>query len=766
MQLNHKSGRIEKVRWSRAGALRGGGLGASVAIVALVGGTALSSAAVAAPAEPAAAPVIVNAGFESGLDGWTTTSGVTVEASGYQSDSRLTQWLAADGTASASQVITGLDEGWWTVRAHVKAGGALAASTLSLSGCGVDGETVLPSTETDDAWLELAVSGYVSGDACTLALTTSGPAGAWASIDAVTLEAGTVDRTIRGADLSGVNKNEVFGAEYRTADGTLGDPVEIIADAGANLVRLKVWVDAADGYNMTDQVVDSAVRAQAAGMGVLIDFHYSDRWTDPGAQGMPAAWVGLDAAAVADKVYEHTHDVLSAVVAAGVTPEYVQVGNEINPGMLWPLGQTWDVDPNDGVDGAQWDNLAAFLTAGANAVREVTPTAEVILHLTNINNGIGGLTWWFDEVSARNVPFDVIGLSYYGYWHGSLADLQNAVSTLSDRYDRDVLVVETSYPFTLDDDSSAPSSAWENVVRDPAMLVDGYPATPEGQAANVRAVQDVVASAAGGRGLGVVYWEPAWTSVAGNGWDPADPASGNAWENQALFDFEGVALPGMSTFAADTTASTTLAAAEVTIASVDVASPVDRAPITVVNSGTASFTGTISATVGSGFVLQDLLRSVTIAPGASATIGWVTLDASSAATAGTYTGDITIDASSTSTTARVTFDTSTLHVPVSATVRAVVDVPDDGTAPGTDAPDTNAPGTGTPGTGSGSGTTGSGSGSTGSGSDVAGTSSVTGLPSTGTDSAAVLLGGLALLVAGLVTAVVARSRVRRLTRRA
>ena len=326
------------------------------------------------------------------------------------------------------------------------------------------------------------------------------------------------------------------------------DAVEAFADAGANLVRLKVWVNPADGYNTTNEVVATAKRVKAAGMKVLVDFHYSDRWTDPGAQGMPAAWVGLSPQAVADAVYAHTFEVLSALKNAGATADSVQVGNEINPGMLWPLGQTWDVNPSDNVTGAQWDNLALFLTAGSRAAKDVSAQTDVILHLTNINNGIGGLTWWFDEVSKRGVPFDTIGLSYYGYWHGSMADLQHAITTLSARYDRDVIVVENSYPFTLADDSVDP---WENVIRSQSQLVPGYPATPEGQAANFRAVQDVVASAPGGRGLGVVSWEPAWTAVPGNGWDPADPTTGNAWENQAMFDFDGRALPALQEFAPD-----------------------------------------------------------------------------------------------------------------------------------------------------------------------------------------------------------------------
>ncbi|BDZ41429.1 hypothetical protein GCM10025865_07280 [Paraoerskovia sediminicola] len=244
-------------------------------------------------------------------------------------------------------------------------------------------------------------------------------------------------------------------------------------------------------------------------------------------------------------MYEHTHEVLSALADAGITADYVQVGNEINPGMMAPYGQTWSFADDSG---AHWDDLAAFLTAGYDAVKDVDASTQTILHLTNINNGIGSLTWWFDEVTARDVPFDVVGLSYYGYWHGSLGDLQDAVTTLSDRYDRDVVVVETAYPFTLEDDTD---SSWENVIDRESELVQGYPATIAGQAAALRAVQDTVASAPGGRGIGSVYWEPAWTDAAGNGWDPEDPTSGNAWENQALFDFDGQLLAGASELAPD-----------------------------------------------------------------------------------------------------------------------------------------------------------------------------------------------------------------------
>ncbi|GAA1721558.1 glycosyl hydrolase 53 family protein [Isoptericola hypogeus] len=502
---------------------------------------------------------VANPGFTSGLDGWRAsgdTGAAKADPEGHTAVGRLTHWSAEPYDVTTAQTVSGLRDGWSTASAWVRSGG-LNASTLSLT-CGddragrerdgrgsgrdrgreraVDGEVTLPQTLQDDAWVRVAVSAFVRDGDCELAVTTADAVGgAWANVDDVALERGRVTRDVRGGDLSGLAKNEDAGATYADADGEPGDAVRILAEAGMNLGRLKVWVDPADGYNEVTHVVESARRIEAAGMDVMVDFHYSDRWTDPGAQGVPAAWAGASVEEMTHHLADHTREVMTALRSAGVSVEYAQVGNEINPGMLWPYGQTWDVDPGDGVDGAQWDALAGFLTAGHDAVKEVSPRTETILHLTNINNGIDSLTWWFDEVTARDVPFDVIGLSYYGYWHGSLADLQGAVSTLSARYDRDVMVVETAYPFTLADDAPA----WENVIDLESELVPGYPATPEGQAAAYRAVQDVVAAAPGGRGLGTVYWEPAWTSVQGNGWDPEDPASGNAWENQAMFGHDG-----------------------------------------------------------------------------------------------------------------------------------------------------------------------------------------------------------------------------------
>jgi len=504
---------------------------------------------------------LLNAGFEDGLTGWqvtdtASTSGAPTSARqedggrGGPDSGRLSHRAGLPYDVVTSQRTGSLTAGWWTLSAWVRSGGGIDTTTLRLSGCtaGAAAVRTVPVTEQDEQWVRLAVSANVRAGRCSVQVRTVGLAGSWADVDDVAITPGRISRTVRGVDLSGLAKNEDHGATYANAAGQGRDPVRLLARAGANVGRLKVWVNPADGYNDTRHVVAMARRIKAAGMKLLVDFHYSDRWADPGAQAPPAAWKTYDAPQMAAAVGAHTRSVLVALKSARLSADFVQVGNEINPGLLHPLGQTYDVDPTDAVDGAQWDNVAAFLTAGATAAKSVDRRTQVLLHLTNINNGVGGLTWWLDAVTARQVPFDLIGLSYYGYWHGSLADLQNATTILSSRYDKDVAVLETAYPWTLQDD---PATPYENILDQPSELVRGYPATPAGQAANFRAVQDVVVSAPGGRGLGAVYWEPAWTSVAGAGWDPADPASGNAWDNQAMFDHAGRLLPASNELAPD-----------------------------------------------------------------------------------------------------------------------------------------------------------------------------------------------------------------------
>ncbi len=499
---------------------------------------------------PRAPIAVVNAGFEADATGVATpqgwrstgmTNAAFTETGGHSGGFRLTHYSAAAFEVASRQTIRAAREGAYTLRGWVRRSSATMQSTIELR-CGDFSRRVHVPVAWPNQWLQVAVTGYLPRRNCEIVARSSGGAGAWANFDDFTLTPDVARLSVLGADVSSLKKSEDFGGTYhdpadrgerarrRRADSAL----DILADHGMNFVRLRVWVDPADGYHDQEELLLMARRAQRAGLNVLVDLHYSDSWADPGKQFKPAAWAGYSLEQLKQAVYDHTLSVCASLRRQGTPPAMIQLGNELNSGMLWPDGHTWN-PPN-------WDNLAALLSEGARAVRACSSRTRIALHLAN--GGDNGLyRWWFDNITQRGVDFDVIGFSYYGYWHGSLGDLQFNLNDISAHYGKDVFVAETAYPFVLAD-----ADNWGNIIGSANQLVAGYPATPEGQAANQRDVLAIVRAVPDGRGLGAFYWDATWTGVVGNGWDPTNPASGNAWENQALFDFDGNVLPAVDVY--------------------------------------------------------------------------------------------------------------------------------------------------------------------------------------------------------------------------
>jgi arabinogalactan endo-1,4-beta-galactosidase len=333
---------------------------------------------------------------------------------------------------------------------------------------------------------------------------------------------------IVGHDLSFAVQEAAAGKTY-TDRGRAAPPERILAAHGANWVRLRLWVDPPAGYSDLQSVLAMARRAKAAGMRILLDPHYSDFWADPQKQPTPAAWAGQDLPTLAATVRAYTRDALNALSAQGTPAQMLQLGNEIRNGILWPTGQL------DGTQ-AKWDALGTLLRAAAAGARDADgPMPTLVVHYDQGGDNAGS-RYFFDNIVAQHVPFDVIGLSYYPFWHGTLSQLRTNVDDLSQRYRRDIAVVETQYGWTLDNGDQENNFLWTS-----DLLVPGYPATPGGQLGFASDLLSILAAVPDHRGLGVFYWQPEW--IPGVGWQPG---AGTPNDNLTLFDFSGHALPGVS----------------------------------------------------------------------------------------------------------------------------------------------------------------------------------------------------------------------------
>lgn len=351
-----------------------------------------------------------------------------------------------------------------------------------------------------------------------------------------------------GADLSYVNQILDRGGVYRDG-GTVKDPYNIFADHGTDLVRLRLWhnptwtkdVYDPDGdqlYNDLPDLERSIRRSKELGMKVLLDFHYSDIWADPGSQEIPAAWLDIkDLSVLQDSVYNYTSKTLQYLDSKGLMPEFVQIGNEINCGMLYEHdGGPVAGFPACNVCDGQWSNLAAVLNSGIKAVRDVSAGSSVktriLLHVADPVN----ITWWFGNVTGGGIvsDFDIIGISYYPIWHTgvSVDQLSDQISNFRDAYDKDVMILETAYPWT-----PAGYDSYNNIFGSQTP-VTGYPFSQQGQLDMMKKITQEVID---GGGVGLVYWEPAWiTSPLRDYWN-----TGSAWENCTFFDFEGNVLPAI-----------------------------------------------------------------------------------------------------------------------------------------------------------------------------------------------------------------------------
>ena len=360
---------------------------------------------------------------------------------------------------------------------------------------------------------------------------------------------------VKGMDLSTLLELERLGAKYYDG-GKERDILDIMKDYDVDTIRLRIWNDPwgenhesyGAGENDVPTTLKIAKRVSEKGFGVLMNFHYSDFWDDPGKQIKPKAWEGMTVTELEQAVYDFTFETMELFKKEGVNITMVQVGNELSNGLLWPEGKI-DVDAGIG----EYDNIAKFVSAGIRAVRKSNPDIPVMIHLDNGGNN-ELYRRWFDNYVARGEDFDLIGLSYYPFWHGTMDQLINNMNDIAVRYHKDLIIAEVSMGYTMEDYKAyekLSDSERKGYATKPALVEKiEFPMTKEGQADFMRTLLSRLEEVAEHRARGFFWWEPAWIPVAGSGW--ATPASlaymhdpgpcGNEWANQALFDYDGNAL--------------------------------------------------------------------------------------------------------------------------------------------------------------------------------------------------------------------------------
>jgi arabinogalactan endo-1,4-beta-galactosidase len=319
---------------------------------------------------------------------------------------------------------------------------------------------------------------------------------------------------IAGADVSYLRQMESRGVVFKDA-GVAEPGLQILKDHGYTWVRLRVMVDPISLPNTTEYTIALAKDAKARGFKFLLDFHYSDDWADPGHQWVPRAWAKMSHAELVNQTFVYTRDTIKAFRKAGVLPDMVQVGNEVTAGMMWP----------DGRLPAQWQNFADLLLAGIHGVdkgRGWGKRPTIMIHIDKGGNQAATKSF-IDHLAQYHVPYDVLGQSFYPWWHGSLDDLRDNLAFVWNTYHKNVVVAETAYDWRTGEDFKGKAAP--------------FPQTPEGQRDFLAALDRVVREAPGGKVRGIFWWEP---------------MAGGAIAKRALFDDQHEALPAIHVFDAET----------------------------------------------------------------------------------------------------------------------------------------------------------------------------------------------------------------------
>ncbi|MBP6284307.1 MAG: glycosyl hydrolase 53 family protein [Paludibacteraceae bacterium] len=322
---------------------------------------------------------------------------------------------------------------------------------------------------------------------------------------------------ISGVDISRYPEIADSSPKFYDLEGKEKDFLDILKENGVNTIRLRLWVNPSNEHSGFNEVKQFSQRLKSKGFKTLLTVHYSDTWADPAHQETPALWQELSFADLKDSVYQYTARIINEL-----EPNYIQIGNEINPGLLHPNGHF----------STNFLQFKELMEMGITAVRDNSTDTQIIIHYA----GIDGSDWFFNKI--KTLDYDIIGLSYYPIWHGkSLDSLKTTMQHLSNTYNKKILIAETSYAFTLE------WNDWTNNIigSDEQLITPAYPATKEGQRSFIAQIRTLTKEVE--NGIGFCYW--GGELIAWKGDESTDASS---WENQALFDFDNKALPVLKEF--------------------------------------------------------------------------------------------------------------------------------------------------------------------------------------------------------------------------
>jgi len=363
---------------------------------------------------------------------------------------------------------------------------------------------------------------------------------------------------ILGIDTSTYFEEKNEGAEYKL-NGKIVDPLALFRKNGVTHMRIRLWVDPYDengnpylgGTCDLDNFIKLAKLSLKEGYKIILDFHYSDFWCDPAKQFIPKAWKGLDRNQLIKKVYEYTKETLITIKKENIPLDGIQIGNEITNGLLWPIGKL--IDKGEGKERGNYETMIALLNSGIKAVKEEYPSAKKIIHLERSGDN-KVYHEFFDKLDEYEVDYDVIGASYYPYYHGTIDEVMNNLKDMKETYKKEVMIMELGYAFTAKD---YVEDGIQQLVLNDEFIKTHYvpcPITEEGQKEFIEMVLDRAEEL----GLdGVFYWEPlwipgktiCWTSREGQKYiNELGKSTRNEWANQALYDYHGNALKGMNAF--------------------------------------------------------------------------------------------------------------------------------------------------------------------------------------------------------------------------